>query len=145
MYRMKEGKPEVLLVHPGGPFWAKKDDGVWGVPKGEADNGEDGEQLLDVAKREFEEETGFQTSEPFVLLGIVKRKDGKAVHTWAFEGDCDPSKLKSNTIFIDWPPRSGKKLEIPEVDKAAFFNLPEAKTKIYPYQLGILEAFEKII
>ncbi|MCK5059563.1 MAG: NUDIX domain-containing protein [Candidatus Pacebacteria bacterium] len=145
MYRIKGGSPEVLLVHPGGPFYAKKDDGVWSIPKGEADSGKDGEQLLDVAKREFAEETSFKIQGHFTFLGTVERKSYKIVHTWALEGDCDPAQIKSNIIFIDWPPRTGKKMKIPEVDRGAFFALEEAKKKISPYQVGTIEAFEKLI
>jgi len=141
MYRIKEGKHEVLLVHPGGPFWKNKDLGTWSIPKGEQDEGET--DLLEVAKREFKEETGFEPNPPFVSLGSVKRKDGRPIYAWAFEGDYDPAGLKSNTIFIDWPPRSGKKMEIPEVDRAAFFSLEEAKQKVSAAQVGLLEEFEK--
>jgi predicted NUDIX family NTP pyrophosphohydrolase len=140
MYRTRGGEPEVLLVHPGGPFWQNKDIGTWSLPKGEQDDHEN--DFLDVARREFEEETGFRAEGPFTSLGTVKRKDGKVVHAWAFEGDCDPSKLVSNTIFIDWPPRSGKKLEIPEVDKAEFFSLSQARLKLNPYQVPFIDTFE---
>jgi len=145
MYRMKNGKPKVFLMHPGGPFWKNKDEGVWSIPKGEADNGETSEALLEVAKREFEEETGIKPVGEFKYLTSVERKDGKkTVEVWMFEGDCDPEKIKSNTIFIDWPPRSDKKLEIPEVDRGDWFGLEEAKKKINLYQIGIIEAFENI-
>lgn len=143
MYRIRKGKPEVFLVHPGGPFWKNKDAGCWGIPKGRIDEGEREENLLEVAKREFVEETGFDFHEPFVSLGRVGRKDGSEVHAWAFEGDFDPTKLKSNTIFIDWPPRSGKKMGIPEVDRGGFFSIEMAKEKIVSYQVGIIKAFEK--
>ena len=146
MYRFKDGAPQVLLVHPGGPFWQNKDDGAWGLPKGEADDGEMGEQLLNVAKREFEEETSFKPVGEMVYLGAVKRaRDGKVVEAWMFEGDCDPSKIKSNTIVIDWPPKSGKKTLIPEIDRGAFFTPEEAKIKISEYQRGFIEMFEKVI
>lgn len=143
MYRKSRGVPEVLLVHPGGPFFKNKDDGVWSVPKGLADNGETGEELLEVAKREFEEETGVKPEGVFERIGTMRRSDGKTVEVWAFEGDCDPSKITSNTIFIEWPPRTGKKLEIPEVDRGAFFTLEDARKKLYPYQAPIIELFEK--
>lgn len=143
MYRIREGMSEVLLVHPGGPFWAKKD--VWSIPKGMADNGEEGDQLLEVAKREFEEETGIQPKGTFRYLTSVTKSDGKEVHVWMFEGDCDVSKLTSNTCEIEWPPRSGKKIEIPEVDRGQFFTIEEAKRKIHSYQIGIIEALEKFL
>jgi predicted NUDIX family NTP pyrophosphohydrolase len=144
MYRRK-GELEVFLVHPGGPFFKNKDDGVWSIPKGEADNGETGEELLEVAKREFEEETSIDPVGDFSYLTKVKRSNGSFVYAWMFEGDCDPAQVKSNTIFIDWPPRSGKKMEIPEVDRGAFFTISEAKKKLSSYQVGIIEVFEKIM
>ena len=146
LYRVREGTPEVLLVHPGGPFWKNKDDGAWSLPKGEADNGETGEGLLEVAKREFQEETSLTPQGPFAYLGQAMRHDGKKiVEAWAFEGDCDPSQARSNTIIIDWPPRSGRQMEIPEVDRAAFFAIEEAKRKINPYQIGFIDALEKML
>lgn len=145
MYRRSGGVPQVLLVHPGGPFLQNKDDGVWSVPKGLADDGEMGEALLDVAKREFEEETGVKPEGDFAHIGVMRRSDGKTVEVWAFEGDCDPSRIKSNTIEIEWPPRTGKKLAIPEVDRAGFFALEEARVKLYPYQAPIIDVFERYL
>src|SRR3989344_6845016 len=145
MYRIKDTKPEVLLVHPGGPFWAKKDEGSWSIPKGEADNNETGDELLDVAKREFEEETWFKAEGNFKYLGEVKNKSRKVVKAWAVQGDLDPAQIKSNVIEIDWPPGSGKKMEIPEVDRGDFFELEEAKRKINPYQIPLIDEFEKTI
>lgn len=146
MYRRGKQGPEVLLVHPGGPFFKNKDAGVWSLPKGLADNGEVGEQLLDVAKREFEEETGVKPIGTFDHLGLIRRRsDGKTVEVWAFEGDCDPANLTSNTIEIEWSPRTGKKLEIPEVDRAAFFTLELARTKLSPYLAPIIDLFEKYL
>jgi len=135
MYRMRDGALQVLLVHLGGPFWAKKDAGAWFIPKGEIEPGED---ELAAAQREFEEETGFKPTGPFVALGSVKQKGGKVVTGWAFEGDCDPSALKSNTFAIEWPPRSGKQREFPEVDRAAFFTLDAAREKIHPAEFELL-------
>ena len=129
MYRIRGGALEVLLVHLGGPFWAKKDAGAWFIPKGEIDPGED---ELAAARREFEEETGFKPVGPFLTLGSVRHKSGKTVTAWAFEGDCDPSALKSDTFKIEWPPRSGKQSEFPEVDRAAFFSLDAAREKMHP-------------
>ncbi|MBI2592649.1 MAG: NUDIX domain-containing protein [Candidatus Colwellbacteria bacterium] len=145
MYRIRNGAPEVFLVHPGGPFWKKRDDGAWSIPKGEVDNYEAGDGLLEVAKREFEEETGIKPNGEFKYLTSVRRKDGKVVEVWMFEGDCDPASIKSNTIFIEWPPRSEKQLEIPEVDRAGFFTIDEAKKKLNKYQIGIIEAFERVM
>jgi len=129
MYRIRSGALEILLVHLGGPFWAKKDAGAWFIPKGEIAPGED---ELSAAQREFHEETGFQPSGPFIPLGTVKHKSGKTVTAWAFEGDCDPSAVKSNTFKMEWPPRSGKQQEFPEVDRAAFFTLEAAREKMHP-------------
>jgi predicted NUDIX family NTP pyrophosphohydrolase len=129
MYRIRNGLLEILLVHLGGPFWAKKDQGAWFLPKGEIAPGED---ELSAAKRELKEETGFQPTGPFLALGTVKHKSGKTVTAWAFQGDCDPSALKSNTFTIEWPPRSGKQQEFPEIDRAAFFTIEAAKDKMHP-------------
>jgi predicted NUDIX family NTP pyrophosphohydrolase len=129
MYRVRNGPLEILLVHLGGPFWAKKDEGAWFLPKGEIAPGED---ELSAAKREFEEETGLKPTGPLLSLGSVKHKGGKVVTAWAFEGDCDPSALKSNTFTIEWPPRSGKQREFPEIDGAAFFTIEAARAKMHP-------------
>jgi predicted NUDIX family NTP pyrophosphohydrolase len=136
MYRRTGGKMEVFLVHPGGPFWAGKDAGAWTVPKGEY---VEGEEPLDAAKREFSEETGFEAKGEFIDLGTVRQTSGKIVNAWAFEGDCDPGKLVSNTCEIEWPPRSGKRLEIPEVDRGAWFSLAEARERLLKSQLGFLD------
>lgn len=133
MYRVRDGPLEILLVHLGGPFWAKKDKGAWFLPKGEIASSED---ELSAAQREFEEETGLVPAGPLVALGSVKHKSGKTVTAWAFEGDCDPSKLKSNTFTIEWPPRSGKQQEFPEIDRAAFFTIKEAQDKMHPAEFA---------
>lgn len=144
MYRIQNDAPQVLLAHYGGPYWAKKDKGAWGIPKGQAENGESSRKaLLEVAKREFEEETSFKPEGEFEFLILIKRDDGKTVHVWVFRGDMDLAKFKSNMTTIEWPPRSGKKIEIPEVDKGEFFTLEQAREKIIPFQLGIIDAFEK--
>jgi predicted NUDIX family NTP pyrophosphohydrolase len=128
---------EFLLVHPGGPFFARKDDGAWSIPKGLVDPGED---LLLAAQREFYEETGFSPSaSDYAALGEVVQKGGKRVHAFAFEGDWDPGTLRSNTFTLEWPPRSGRTREFPEVDRAAFFLLAEARRKLLPAQLPFLE------
>ena len=132
MYRVRNGALEVLLVHLGGPFWTKKDAGAWFLPKGEIEPGEDD---LSAAKREFEEETGLKPTSAFLPLGSVKHKSGKIVTAWAFEGDCDPSSLKSNTFTMEWPPRSGKQQEFPEIDRAGFFTLEAARIKMHPTEL----------
>lgn len=141
MYRIKNGEPEVFLVHLGGPYWKNKDVGFWDIPKGGGK--EDEMDPLEIAKREFEEETGFDPAGELVELGSFKRKNGDLVHIWMFEGDVDPSLLKSNTCFIDWPIGSGKKLEIPEVDRGEYFNLPQAREKAFAYILPVLDAFER--
>jgi predicted NUDIX family NTP pyrophosphohydrolase len=143
MYRMRDGVPEVLLVHPGGPYNANKDAGYWSIPKGMADNGEEGDELLEVGKREFREETGFEPAGTFDYLTSVRKSDGKEVHAWMFEGDADVSKLTSNTCMIEWPPRSGKQIEIPEVDRGEFFDIALAKEKISKYQLPFIEEFQR--
>ena len=112
--RTARGELEVFLAHPGGPFWARKDEGVWTIPKGEYF---EGEEPLTAAQREFREETGFEAHGEFFELGTVKQTGGKLVSAWAFEGDCDPAKLTSNLCTVEWPPRSGKRIEIPEVDR----------------------------
>jgi predicted NUDIX family NTP pyrophosphohydrolase len=139
MYRLRRGKIEALLVHLGGPFWAKKDQGAWFIPKGEIMEGED---ELAAAKREFEEETGFKPEGIFVALGKVRHKGGKTVVAWAFEGTCDPLTIKSNTFTIEWPPRSGKQREFPEVDRAEWFTIDAAKNKIHRDEFDLLNRLE---
>src|ERR1700724_4853493 len=135
MYRKNNGQVEVLLVHLGGPFWKNKDRGAWFVPKGEVNPGED---LLDAAKREFQEETGIAPQGDFVSLGSVKHKSGKTVHAWAIEGDCDPRTLKSNTFEMEWPPKSGRMDTFPEIDHADFFKLEAAREKMHPAEFEFL-------
>ena len=139
LYRIKSNDLEVFLVHPGGPFWAKKDEGAWSIPKGEF---EDEEDPLAAAKREFEEETGLKISGEFIELHPVKQKSGKMVYAWAVEGDVDPLKIKSNEFEIEWPPKSGKMKSFPEIDKAAWFDLTEAKKKIIAAQTGLIKELE---
>jgi predicted NUDIX family NTP pyrophosphohydrolase len=136
MYRVRGDELEFLLVHPGGPLWAAKDAGIWSIPKGEIHPGEDG---LEAAKREFEEELGLKAQGTFVELTPITQKSGKIVHAWAFAGDCDPSQIQSNTFSMEWPPRSGRTGTFPEVDRAAFFRLEQAKARIIPAQAPLLE------
>jgi predicted NUDIX family NTP pyrophosphohydrolase len=142
MYRRSEAELEVFLVHPGGPIWAKKDKGAWTIPKGEYEEAED---PLVAAQREFEEETGFLAMGEFFDLGTVKQKSGKIVIAWAFEGDCDPDRLTSNTCEIEWPPRSGNRFEIPEVDRGRWFGLDEAKEYIREEQQSLLDNLSTLL
>ena len=140
LYRRREDAIEVLLVHPGGPFWARKDLGAWSIPKGEYTEDED---PLAAAGREFEEETGFPAPDKAMPLGELTQAGGKIVTAWAAEGDCDPAKLVSNLCEIEWPPRSGRKIEIPEVDRAGWFPLAEARERILKSQLPFLVRLEE--
>ncbi len=142
MYRFKGEMAEVLLVHPGGPFWAKKNAGAWSVPKGLCGPGED---LLAAAVREFHEETGFAAGGGFLDLGELRQPSGKIIHAWAFEGDCDPADLKSNTFSMEWPPHSGKESEFPEVDRAGWFGLDEAGRKILKGQVQFIVRLERLL
>jgi predicted NUDIX family NTP pyrophosphohydrolase len=135
MYRRKLHDVEVFLVHPGGPFFANKDSGAWTIPKGEY---LEGEHPLEAAKREFQEETGFPVSETFLYLGSITQAGGKIVSAWAFEGDCDPARMISNHCEIEWPPRSGRLITIPEIDRGAWFSLDEARERIKPTQIPLL-------
>jgi predicted NUDIX family NTP pyrophosphohydrolase len=142
LYRNVDATLEIFLVHPGGPFWVKKDDGAWSIPKGEFDPGED---PLGAAQREFQEETGFTASGPFTALAPIKQPGGKTIHAWAVEGPgLDPTAIRSNTFSLEWPPRSGKSREFPEVDRAAWFPLREARTKILKGQLPLLDQLHEL-
>jgi len=142
MYRWCNSALEVFLVHPGGPYWAKKDLGAWSIPKGECAEDED---RLDAAKREFQEETGFLPEGNFIALTPIKQPGGKLVHAWAFKGDCDAEAIVSNTFSIEWPPRSGKRQAFPEVDRAEWFTIDAAKKKILKGQVGFLEELERML
>ena len=142
LYRKKAGALEVFLVHPGGPFWKKKDAGAWSVPKGEINEGED---MLAAAVREFKEETGQELSGHFVPLKPVVQKAGKKVYAWAIAGDIDMTGLQSNTFLLEWPPKSGRQQEWPEVDKWGWFTLAEAREKMNASQAGFLEQLEELI
>lgn len=143
MYRVRNGIPEVLLVHPGGPFWKNKDAGAWSIPKGEFS---DKEEPLEAALREFEEETGFpiKKSQPIPLTPITQ-KSGKQVLAWAIKGNVNSSDIKSNLFDLEWPPKSGKKQQFPEVDKAAWFTIPHAKEKINPAQTALIDELAGIL
>ncbi|HET9521417.1 MAG TPA: NUDIX domain-containing protein [Candidatus Limnocylindrales bacterium] len=140
LYRRAATGFEVLLAHPGGPFFSRRDEGHWTIPKGEVDAGED---LLAVARREFEEETGLPapSGQP-VALGSIVQKGGKVVHAWALEGDLDPSVAASNTFTIEWPPGSGRRREFPEIDRVAWFDPAEARRRLKPTQVPLVERLE---
>jgi predicted NUDIX family NTP pyrophosphohydrolase len=140
MYRISGGILEVFLVHPGGPYWAKKDQGVWSIPKGLIAAGED---KLEAAKREFFEETSLLPSEPFIYLGEIRQKSGKLVYGWAFEGNADSLQVKSNTFTLEWPPKSGQQKQFPEIDKGEFFSVPVALAKINQKQAEFLVRLQK--
>ena len=140
MYRSRNGTLEFLLVHPGGPFWKNKDAGAWSIPKGEL---QPGEEPLAGAKREFAEELGFEAEGNLIPLSTIQQKGGKRVHVWAVAGDCDPGSLKSNTFQMEWPPRSGHLQAFPEVDRAEFFPINEARQRINPAQVASLEELER--
>ena len=136
LYRQREGRIEVLLVHPGGPFWRNRDKAAWSIPKGEF---EPPELPLDAAKREVEEETGLRLDGPFIALTPRKQAGGKIVHAWAIGGDVDPAAIRSNHFEMEWPPRSGRMRRFPEIDRAAWFDLEEAREKIHKGQIAFLD------
>jgi predicted NUDIX family NTP pyrophosphohydrolase len=138
LHRLREGVREVFLVHPGGPFYVRKDDGVWSIPKGEFDT----EDPQVCALREFEEETGHRVRGEMKPLTPVRQRAGKTVLAWAMEGDCDASVIHSNTFPLEWPPKSGRMQEFPEVDRAGWFPLEEARRKIMPAQQPLLDELE---
>ncbi|HAR95222.1 MAG TPA: NUDIX hydrolase [Deltaproteobacteria bacterium] len=142
LYRLTKGRLEVFLAHPGGPFWAKKDRGAWTIPKGEF---EANEEPITAAVREFFEETGAQVHGPFIPLGSVRQRSGKVVSVWAAEWDLDPQRLKSNSFSLEWPPKSGRQQEFPEVDKAAWFSVEEGRMKMHSGQLSFIERLQGIL
>jgi predicted NUDIX family NTP pyrophosphohydrolase len=139
LFRRRDGALEVFLAHPGGPFWAKRDAGAWTIPKGVVDEGED---LLDAARRELREETGLAPQGPFIALGSIKQKSGKTVHAWACEGDADPARVTSNDTRVEWPRGSGKWLVHPEVDRCEWFSVPHARSRINPAQAELLDRLQ---
>jgi predicted NUDIX family NTP pyrophosphohydrolase len=142
LYRKANSRLEVFLVHPGGPFWAHKDTGAWSIPKGEF---EADEQPLAAAKREFMEETGYEVNGEFVELIPVKQSSAKTVYAWAVQGDVDADAIRSNTFSMQWPPKSGRYEEFPEVDRAQWFDMHTAKQKIVAGQVGLLEQLEALV
>jgi predicted NUDIX family NTP pyrophosphohydrolase len=142
MYRIQGGKLQVFLAHPGGPLFKNKDEGAWTIPKGEIESGED---LLGAAKREFEEETGVTPTGPFTALTPIQQKGGKIVHAWAFKGDCDPGAIVSNKFRIEWPPRSGRLMDFPEIDRAEFFDVAVACRKIKAAQTALIDELQRAV
>lgn len=139
VYRVRSGQLEVLLGHPGGPLFRKKDDDAWSIPKGEPDTGED---LLQAAIREFREETGFIPEGPFLPLHPITQKGGKVVHAWACPGNFDPATIMSNSFTMEWPPRSGKQVQFPEIDRADFFDVVTARRKVKAAQIPLIDELE---
>ena len=140
MFRVRSGQLEVFLAHMGGPFWARKDQGAWSIPKGEF---VEGEEPLAAAQREFAEETGCHATGPFVPLTPITQRGGKRVYAWAVEGNCDPAQLSSNTFSMEWPPQSGRQQDFPEVDRAAWFAIPVALEKILSAQRDLVVEFAR--
>jgi predicted NUDIX family NTP pyrophosphohydrolase len=142
LFRRRDGGPQILLAHPGGPFWSSRDMGAWTIPKGIVEEGED---LLDAARREFREETGIEPVPPFIPLGAIKQKAGKTVHAWGWEGDADADKTTSNIMRTEWPRGSGKWLTFPEVDRCAWFEAATARVKINPAQAELIERLDEML
>ena len=142
LYRFQKEGVEVFLVHPGGPFWVNKDKGSWSVPKGEYNDDED---VLKAAQREFQEETGLSIQGNFIELGEVRQPSGKRVRVWALENDQEVEDIRSNTFQLEWPPKSGKMQEFPEVDRGGWFSIPEARQKILKGQIPFLDKLEEKI
>jgi len=143
LYRRRGGALDVLLAHPGGPYWARKDEGAWSIPKGEV---EPGEEPLARARTEFEEETGFALPDgPFLALAPVRQAGGKTVRAWAVEGAIDAAAIRSNSFSLEWPPRSGRVEEFPEVDRAEWFDLAAARRRINPAQRALLDELERLV
>jgi predicted NUDIX family NTP pyrophosphohydrolase len=142
LYRRGTGGVEVFLVHPGGPFWARKDAGAWSIPKGEI---EPGEEPLAAARREFYEETGSMVQGTFQALGSVRMRSGKIVFAWACEGEIDPETIRSNVFTMEWPPRSGRQQQFPEADRAAWFPLAEARRRILSAQAPLLDELSALL
>ena len=142
MYRRVGSKLEVLLAHPGGPYWRRKDDGAWSIPKGEMNAGE---EAVDAARREFTEETGVALTEPLEPLGEIRQRGGKRVLAFAVEGDVDVQSIRSNTFEIEWPPKGGRMQTFPEIDRAEWFDLPAAHAKILESQRPLLDRLAELV
>lgn len=142
LYRRVPAGLEVLLAHPGGPFWQRRDAGAWTIPKGAV---ESGETLLAAACREFEEETGITPVGPFLALGSIRQKAGKVIHAWAWEGDADPSRIRSVTMETEWPRGSGRKISFPEVDRCGWFDPAAARTRLNPAQAELVDRLESAL
>jgi predicted NUDIX family NTP pyrophosphohydrolase len=140
LFRENSGSLQMLLAHPGGPIWEKRDEGAWTIPKGLVN---EGENVLAAACREFEEETGLKPAGPYIPLGFIKQKAGKVVHAWAWEGSADESKMKSNWMKMEWPYKSGQWIQFPEIDRCAWFNPTESKKKINPAQIAFIDSLEE--
>ncbi len=142
LYRFKEGDLEVFLVHPGGPFWARKDRAAWSIPKGEYEEGED---PLEASKRELAEETGIELHSPLIDLGELRQPGGKIVRAWAASQDCNPSGIRSNTFTMEWPPKSGKLQEFPEIDRGVWYSTGVAKSKLHKGQVGFIDKLREML
>ena len=142
LFRRTSGKLEFLLAHPGGPFWARRDEGAWTIPKGAV---MPGEELLVAARREFQEETGIHATEPFIPLGSIRQKAGKVIHAWAWEGDADASATTSNLMSAEWPRGSGRRITFPEVDRCAWYDRDEAQPRINPAQWELIVRLEALL
>jgi predicted NUDIX family NTP pyrophosphohydrolase len=142
LYRRHQNAWQVFLVHPGGPYWKAKNLGAWSIPKGEFEPSED---LLEAARREFTEETGLPIDGTFMPLSPIRQPGGKTVHAWAVEGDCDPAAIRSNTFSMEWPPRSGRQREFPEIDRGEWFGLEEAEGRISKGQRGFLDQLRALL
>jgi predicted NUDIX family NTP pyrophosphohydrolase len=142
MFRLRDGRLEVLLGHPGGPFWEGRHDGAWTLPKGGI---EFGETPLESAIREFKEETGFDATPPYLELGTITQRSGKRVSAWAFAGDCDPTKVMSNLTTTEWPPKSGRWITIPEIDQVRFFDVESAKRAVNVAQVALLDRLTSLL
>ncbi len=140
LFRRVNGRLEVFLAHPGGPFWARRDEGAWTIPKGGVEAGED---ALDAARREFEEETGIPPRGEFVPLGSIRQRAGKIVHAWAWEGDADASTITSNTTQTEWPRGSGRRITYPEVDRCGWFSPEEARQRMNPAQAAFIDRLQQ--
>lgn len=142
LFRRREAEVEVLLAHPGGPFWSRRDDAAWTLPKGEID---EGEEPLAAALREFAEETGFDAAPPYLPLGELRQKSGKRISAWACEGEADPARLRSNLFEMEWPPRSGRLKQFPEVDRVQWYGLELARRKLIAGQAPFIDALEQVL